>query len=253
MNMKTIINSLKSNLRKYLVLAVSLIKRERTNRESKFIIDNIEKQFTMSVPNEAIFGVDDETFSGITYGEVRKVTDENKLIRLLKCRLDTFLFNQTETVTTPFPLVCMTCVAVETLGQIFFKENKDNSSFRFVSVINKFGQQFSKSFDKPFKEKLNNLWIENKEISKITTLGLLIYTYLRNTMIHGFQGRGVYLSFEDTTSFIKNPDGFLILNPKWFWSKTKDVYYDLYQTALKGQKNTPERINCLKYIDKLLR
>jgi len=205
----------------------------------------------MPVPNDTIFGIDDETYERITYGDVRKITDENKLIRLLQLRLDTFLFKQTEPITTSFPLICMSCVAIETLGQIFYKDNKDDTSFRFTSVVGKFSQNFTRKFDADFKKRLGDLWVENKEISKINTLASLIYTYLRNTMIHGFQGRGVYLSFEDTTCFIKT-DGYLVLNPNWFWGKTKNAYHDLFSTALKGQKTTQERINCLTYIRKMI-
>jgi len=231
------------------------IQTVRFNKNKKNLItefDIINKQFTMPVPNETIFGRDDETHENVTYYDIRKITNENKLIRLLRERIKVLFINQGNDTKQPFPKIILTCVSIETLGQIFIKENKNDTSFQFVSIINKFDKEFPRKFNKEFKKKLGDLWnSENDNVSGVTNLGKLIYKFLRNTMIHGFQGRGVYLTLEDTKSFIKE-DGYLKLNPDWFWEQYKTINHELFVIAEKGQNNTPERLMCLKYINMLI-
>ena len=72
-------------------------------------------------------------------------------------------------------------------------------------------------------------------------------------MTHGYYGRGVYLSYEDTTWFNKKDEGFLVLNPDWFWDKSKDVFNELFYEAINGELNNPRRKKALDYINKILK
>jgi hypothetical protein len=84
----------------------------------------------MPIPDEVVFGPDPGT-GKLTYGEVRKLDDEGKL-KALKRRLDGFFVAQvdelgkTETgpakVYSPFPLALLTCVGIETLGQVMYHD-----------------------------------------------------------------------------------------------------------------------------------
>jgi hypothetical protein len=217
----------------------------------------------MPIPDYVTFGVN-ELNKRIDFGYVREITDETKLIELLKYRLNTFFINQVEPIKTPFPLSTMICVGVETLGQIFIKdktiqkkfdgsikEKKESESFRFVEVFKKLHQGFSHPVGEKFKKNLGDLW-KGEDVTDIDTLSLLVYKFFRNTMIHGYHGKGVYLSVEDTKSFIKHEDGYLVLNPYWLWEKFKDVYAKLFNEAIKGQGNNQYRINALIYINNLL-
>jgi len=205
----------------------------------------------MPVPDKTIFaGVDDRN-SPIDYGFVRTVSDGNELIKLLKLRLDTFLIKQVEPINGAFPKTTMTCITIETLGDIFFGKN-DTQSFGFVSVAKQLHQKFSCNVGKEFKKNLKELWDGTDDVSEIDTLAKLLYKFFRNTMIHGYYGRGVYLSYEDTTWFEKK-DGYLTINPNWFWDKTKDLYENFFYEALNGTDNNPKRIKCLNYIMKILK
>ena len=67
------------------------------------------------------------------------------------------------------------------------------------------------------KELVKKNW-PDKDGEKIKTLTDLFYKYYRNTMIHGYRGNGVFLSSDLKPPFIFN-DGFLIINPDWFWTR----------------------------------
>ncbi|MCE2769642.1 MAG: hypothetical protein LW711_06595 [Saprospiraceae bacterium] len=53
----------------------------------------------MAVPNLTIFGVD-ENEASINYGTVRQITDEDRLIRLLKLRIEVFFIGQVKPLET---------------------------------------------------------------------------------------------------------------------------------------------------------
>ncbi|MFN5577873.1 MAG: hypothetical protein ACK5BH_16425 [Bacteroidota bacterium] len=53
----------------------------------------------MAVPDQTIFGVD-ENEASINYGTVRQITDEDRLIRLLKLRIEVFFIGQVKPLET---------------------------------------------------------------------------------------------------------------------------------------------------------
>ena len=93
----------------------------------------------MAVPNLTIFGVD-ENEASINYGTVRQITDEDRLIRLLKLRIEVFFIGQVKPLETvsPFPLSVMTCIGVETLGEITIAENSDDNGIQLKNILGKF-------------------------------------------------------------------------------------------------------------------
>jgi len=166
----------------------------------------------MAVPNQTIFGVD-ENEASINYGTVRQITDENRLIRLLKLRIEVFFIGQVKPLETvsPFPLSVMTCIGVETLGEITIAESSDDNGIQFKKNFGKFDTNLTKSLTKAEKELVKKNW-PDKDGEKIKTLTDLFYKYYRNTMIHGYRGKGVFLESGLNPPFIFN-DGFLIINP----------------------------------------
>lgn len=202
------------------------------------------------LPDELIFGRNSKN-EVVTLGQVRNITDDTELIETLKHRLITYLNNQVEPLRThgsAFPLAVMTCVGIETLGNIFFLEDNDDKSFQFVSVTKKADQIFGRKLTKKFQDKLDAIWHE-KDLKKIDCYGKVLYKFFRNTMIHGYQGKGVFLSYEDTaTIMIDDQTSFITINPNWFWETYVEVFEKLFKEAIKGQPNNKFRINCLKYV-----
>ena len=148
----------------------------------------------MAVPNQTIFGVD-ENEASINYGTVRQITDEDRLIRLLKLRIEVFFIGQVKPLETvsPFPLSVMTCIGVETLGEITIAENSDDNGIQFKKILGKFDTNLAKTLTKAEKELVKKNW-PDKDGEKIKNLTDLFYKYYRNTMIHGYRGKGVFLS-----------------------------------------------------------
>lgn len=206
----------------------------------------------MAVPNQTIFGVD-ENEASINYGTVRQITDEDRLIRLLKLRIEVFFIGQVKPLETvsPFPLSVMTCIGVERLGEITIAENSDDNGIQFKKILGKFDTNLAKTLTKAEKELVKKNW-PDKDGEKIKTLTDLFYKYYRNTMIHGYRGKGVFLSSGLKPPFIFN-DGFLIINPDWFWTRFIEVFNSTFEQLLKDKKKgSGERTRCLDYIRKLL-
>lgn len=217
----------------------------------------------MAVPDNTYFGID-EKGKGVYYGDVRNENNPLRRIKLLELRLKDLLIKQTNElevqldgtrkVHSPFPLAIITCISIETLGQIFYgsdnKKDDKNQSYCFVSVIKHFDKEFSRPFTKKFKESIT-LRFPNEEVEKIKTFADLFYTYFRNTFIHGYKGRAVYLE-EQVVSWEKD-DGFLVINPNWFWRKFKETFEEHFNQLYNNkEENNPFKISALRYIDKLI-
>ncbi|MCH8032216.1 MAG: hypothetical protein IH950_00480 [Bacteroidetes bacterium] len=217
----------------------------------------------MAVPDDTYFGID-ENGKGVYYRDVRSENNPLRRIKLLELRLRDLLIKQTNElevlldgsrkVHSPFPLAIITCISIETLGQIFYKsdnkKDEKNQSYSFVSVIKFFDKEFSRPLTKKFKESLTKRF-PNDEVEKIKNFSELFYTYFRNTFIHGYKGRAVYL--EEQVNTWEKGDGFLVINPNWFWRKFKETFEEHFnQLYSNKENNNPFKISAYYYIDKLI-
>jgi hypothetical protein len=205
------------------------------------------------IPDEIYFGINTKGES-ITFGYVRNITDENELIKLLELRLRRFFIDQTQILQdkrSAFPLCIMTCIGIETLGNIFIEENKDDRAYRFNEISSKMDQLFGRPIKLSLKEKFIAIWKNNE--FKTDSYGKLLYRLLRNTMIHGYHIKGYYLSYESTKDInIDEENAIIKINPDWFWNTFKNTFDKIFIETLKAQSNNRYRINCLKYIKKEL-
>ena len=206
------------------------------------------------VPDETIFGTN-SLGESINYGYVRQVNNDNELINLLRLRLNVFFINQAnplQTTRSAFPLTTMTCIGIETLGKIFVTKKTDDTSYRFVQILKKINQKYGHKPNKKYEKKLKTIWDEN-DLKNLNCYGKIIYRFFRNSMMHGYQGRGVFLSYEDTVNLkIDEENAFLIINPDWFWDSFKDFFNRQFIEIESAQENSTERQNCLKYIREYL-
>jgi hypothetical protein len=75
----------------------------------------------MAIPDETFFAIE-----GITFGHLRNSNSTDERIQLLKKRLDSFFIGQIDALgmSSPFVKAIMSCIAIETLGSIFFFKNQ---------------------------------------------------------------------------------------------------------------------------------
>lgn len=202
----------------------------------------------MPVPDHVIFGPNppDGTF---TYGQVRTLEGDDRY-SALKHRFDTFLIAQINElgkeeegkskVYSPFPLFLLTCIAIEALGKALYRPSQpipDEDAQRegFLTVCSKIDPRFSRQLCKKNKEGYDALWGKD-EHKKVKSLAHVIYRFGRHTMVHGFRGKGVYLTEDfDGWKFI---DGAFYLNPYWFWRAFKSVYEQEWGALFENKEAT---------------
>lgn len=212
------------------------------------------------VPDETYFGPDERGI-GISYGEVRISSPERK-VQLLENRLRDLLLKQINKFASaakgesyaPIPLVIMTCVAIETIGIILYRyDNKSiekEQRYCFKKVIDKFDQKFSRAVSKDFRALLQTRF-STEEIYKAESRSEIIYAYFRNTFIHGYFGRAVYV--DETVLKWEDGDGYLVLNPSWFWQRFIEVFDELFREVHSNKEPTNSQVKSIHtYLDHLL-
>jgi hypothetical protein len=216
----------------------------------------------MPVPDDVIFGPA-EGGGASNYGQIRAMSESDRR-KALKRRLDSWLIDQTSEllfdksgerkVYAPFPLVVMSCIAIESLGQIFFGARNRNSEGVqkdcFVAIAKQIDQKFSRQLTLEFKEKLSRRW-PGKDFAECNNFADLLYKFFRNTLIHSYQGYGVYITEDDTPSCIES-NGFIVINPNWLWNSVCKCYSKLWKELDKAQDNNPRKISCNAYLNRIL-
>ena len=225
---------------------------------------------TMPVPNAVIFGPDNQP-GELTYGAVRVLGEEDQL-RALHRRLDAFFISQVaelaksdegpSKVYSPFPLFLMTCVGIETLGKVFFgriPNQKDGKPIEspediqregFLMVCNKLHKHFSRPLSKEQKNAHDELWGVGAQ-KNAQTPSQIIYRLGRHTMVHGYRGRGVFIT--EGISEWALETGAMLINPYWLWRSFSIVYKDLWERLHSNKEaNNPLKKAALLYLHDLL-
>lgn len=224
----------------------------------------------MPVPDAVIFGPDVPS-GQLTYGSVRKLAEEERL-RALHRRLRAFFVSQVEElakpeggptkVYSPFPLFLMTCVGIETLGKVFFgrrPRGKDGKPIEhpediqregFLTVCNQLHKHFSRPLTKEQKLAYDSLWGAGAH-KYAGTPALIIYRLGRHTMVHGYRGRGAFIT-EDIEEWTMD-EGAIVINPYWFWRAFSNVYEDLWERLYTNKEaNDPRKKAALLYLVEIL-
>lgn len=209
----------------------------------------------MAVPDNVIFG------PGTTYGQIRNMVNVNDRVIALRDRLQFFLIDKVEQpglkelaakegilYPQPYPLIIMSCIALETLGQVAFS-GKDGEGFRLA--ISKCNQKFARKLPKQFIKQLQELMNGKKDLKNIDTVADLIYTHFRNTMFHGYRTSAVFLQ-HDQVEIITIDNGTLILNPQLVWNSVKDLYLLVFNDLI-TKHNSTYRIQCESYLEQMLK
>ena len=80
----------------------------------------------------------------------------------------------------------------------------------------------------------------------------VLYTFLRNSFIHGYYRRAVFLTGDDTQDVQFRADGCVLIHPWWFYERFSTLVKKLLVAMFKEQQNGKLRRNALKYVSTLL-
>lgn len=223
----------------------------------------------MPIPDNIYFGERPNNQGGISYGEARNLSNDIERIYLLKARIDSMLIDQIDELTSkgskegyliwsPFPLVVLTCLAIETLGRIIL-DVEDIESNNEYEISKKIATPIYRLIDKELSYKPNKVFFQNflklhnlKQENSVNKYSDILHRYLRNSFNHGYQARGVFLSHATKDVWeIDSDEGYIKLNPYLFWRKFRNVYEIVFHEIVEN-KNKEWRTNALKYLDNLL-
>lgn len=214
----------------------------------------------MKIPGHVIFGPD------INYAKLRRMSEDEQIVEL-KRRIDAFLIRQTDElgkdttgrlkVKSPWPLAVMTCVGIEAIGRIMYRQlinnTEESKKAPFVNVASSLDSEFSRTLSKDIKRAIEARY-DRRDRKNFKTIADIIYTFFRNTMIHEYRGLAVFLDDEEGITWKLHDEGFLVINPYWLWEAFKNKTEELFAEAQESdQKNNPRRVSCIEYINELLR
>lgn len=215
----------------------------------------------MPVPDPIRFAHTDNEI--LTYGDIRMLAGDER-IRALKKRFDHWLIKQTDAliakdesgndlVNAPFPLVIMSCVALETLGSVFFddgqKRDETKKAFEKAAIFTDSG--LKGPMVKGFRGKMRKLW-PNSDLTDVQSASDVIYKFFRNSMFHAYCARGVYITGDMGQKAWSYGEGYILIHPNNFWEMVRDCGYTrIFEAALSGE-HAGLNTSAQKYINELL-
>lgn len=182
---------------------------------------------TTNVPDHVIFGPGG---GDLNYGDVRALPLQLR-IEALRRRHEAWLVDQSKhlaaSAASPFALAVMTCVGIEALGLIAFGEGADLRD-PFVAVLDEMDARFRKPLSANFKAAFDARWAgtldKKAKAASNGTAAEFLYVSFRCSMIHGYRGRAVFLTGDETSSVsLDETEGTMALNPWWMWKRYEDV------------------------------
>ena len=208
------------------------------------------------VPDHVVFGPRRGGGADLTFGDVRNALSIQGKIEALRDRCDRWLIQQSKPLAdskgSPFPLAVMACVGIEALGQIAFGEGLAGSpkSYAFVSVADRIDSRFR---DPPTPGFLAAL-VARLPRAPAGKGSELFYTFFRNSMIHGYRGRSVFLTGDEVHDVaLRESDGTMVLNPWWLWAEYEKVATTLLDEIERPTASTPRRSCAESYMSRMLR
>jgi hypothetical protein len=209
------------------------------------------------VPNEVVFA---RTAAGaaITWGQVRANADRVYRVQCLADRLRSFMVLQyrelqQKNINGPFILGLTVMAGVEILGKIFYStpiptDPNDANKEAFCRFCAKLDQRFGRTPPKAFKNAFEARWAE----ARPDRISVIFYRYFRNTLIHGYYGRAVFLTGQGTNDLLLRDDGCLLVHPDWLLERFIAAAEVHIAELLAAAPNSSLRRNGLNYLHGLL-
>jgi hypothetical protein len=199
------------------------------------------------------------------FGEVRSLPTIGKY-QALKFRLDHFLIQQFNSVfglrnsenepDIPQVLALLTCIAIATIGKIFYPHERNDGGERkeFWDVCT----MIDTKLNDPLSDKdLTAFILENRsknptDFHGTLSLAELLYSGYRSSFVHSYYMVGVKLSNQQEEAWNINYDPFfLILSPGPFWKLVESKYNQIWNKVIEDETDT-RRFSLNAYLSKLL-
>ncbi len=215
---------------------------------------------TTNVPDHVIFGPGG---GDLNYDQVRALPLQLQ-IEALSRRHGAWLVEQSRplaaSAASPFPLAVMACVGMEALGQIAYGAgpNVRDLSYPFVQVAREMDPVFSATLTPAFNAAFTSRWSSTLDPKARTAYvgdtASLLYTFFRNSMIHGYRGRAVFLTANETSSVrLDETEGTMALNPWWMWKRYEDVVKSCFDDIVNASLTpNPKRAHAVQRLALML-
>lgn len=212
-----------------------------------------------NVPDHVVFGPD-PSGSPLTYGDVRKLSVQGQL-EVLRRRHEHWLVGQSEPLAksggSAFPLSVMTCVGMEALGIVAYYGDSQPFQRIAADIDGRFAQTLTPTFKTNFTARWPFDARDRADAAKMTTVGDVLYTFFRNSMVHGFRGRAVFLTEEDHESkdlTVQDAEGSIVLRPSWLWKRYVAVVATTFHEIVTSSATArSKRTSAEKYVALMLK
>lgn len=194
----------------------------------------------------------------ITWGQVRANQDRAYRVQCLAARLRTLMVMQyrqlqEKKITGPFVIAITVMSGIEILGEIFYStpvppDRNDASKEAFCRFCAKVHQRFGRAPSKNFKDAFEARWNNGRPES----VAAIVYKYFRNTLIHGYYGRSVFLTGGGTNDLTLCDDGCVLIHPDWLLERFIAAAEEHIDTLLMAPPQCGLRRNALNYLHDLL-
>lgn len=212
-----------------------------------------------NVPDDVVFGPDPGG-SPLTYGAVRKLNAQAR-VEVLRRRFEHWLVGQSEPLVksggSAFPLSVMTCVGMEALGVVAYHGDKRPFQRVAARIDNRFADRLTSTFETNFRARWPFDARDWADATDMKTVGDVLYTFFRNSMVHGFRGRAVFLTEEDhesTDLTLREAEGTMILRPSWLWNRYVAVVGSTFDEIVRATApGNAKRASAEKYVALMLK
>lgn len=209
------------------------------------------------VPDDVIFARN-QAGAPITWGQVRANPDRAYRVRCLADRLRSFMVAQyrelgQKNINGPFILGMTVMTGVEILGKIFYAmpapdDPGEANKVAFCRFCAQLHQRFGRPPSKDFKDAFVARWGGEKPES----VSAILYRYFRNTLVHGFYGKAVFLTGQDTDDLLLRDDGCVVVHPDWLLQRFIAAAERHVNELLVAPPQSSLRRNALNYLHELL-
>jgi hypothetical protein len=142
--------------------------------------------------------------------------------KAFKARSDGFFLNQVNVFSqkearAPFPWALLTCVGIEMLGSYKFGDSPADRNSHFKKFAEEFHPKFKETYATPD--------------GKIETLSYFLYKGFRNSLAHGFYGKWVFITDDNSKTRTLRYSGyrhFVVLNVYWFYARFRELYDEYF-------------------------